>query len=99
VQIDADCGLIGGQYDSWSWSDARAYCDDHSMKSTMYDIYKGNQDDYLQCKKRLDVSEQDGISVEFVTWVQGDYDQEQNLGYIAPFDYLDFEIGDDQGNL
>ena len=101
LQIDADCGVVGGQYDSWHWTDARAYCDTHSMKNTMYDVYKGNQDDYLQCTKSFDVSKQDGISISFMTWVQGDYSNDDGyfgVYYITPYDYLNFEIGDAQGN-
>ena len=96
IQIDADCGEIGGHYDSWSWSDARAYCDDHSFKSTMYDIYKGNQDDYLQCTKSFDMSGQEAIEVSFMAWVEGDGQEE--AGYYWPYDYLDFEIGDQFGS-
>jgi len=100
VQIDADCGLIGGQYDSWTWTSARAYCDTHSMKNTMYDVYKGNQDDYLQCTKSFDVSKQDGVSIQFMCWVAGDWDAAYGISnyYVAPMDYLNFEIGDNGGN-
>jgi plastocyanin len=96
IQIDADCGVVGGHFDSWSWSDARAFCDDHSFKSTMYDIYKGNQDDYLQCTKSFDVSNQERVIVEFYAWVEGD--GLDFLGYYWPYDFLDFEIGDQFGN-
>jgi hypothetical protein len=88
IQIDADCGITGGHYDSFSWSDARAFCDDHSMKSTMYDIYKGNQDDYFECTKSFDISDQWAVEVEFYIWVEGQDDDYE------PFDYLSFEIGD-----
>lgn len=98
VQIDADCGLIGGHYDSFSWSDARASDGDHSMKSTMYDIYKGNQDDYLECTKTFDVSGQNAWLIDFDIWVEG---QEGGSPWAAggksmysPVDYLSFEIAD-----
>jgi len=93
IQIDADCGIVGGQYDSFTWSDARASDGDHSFKSTMYDIYKGNQDDYLECTKGFDVSEQAAVNVTFDIWVEGDYGYGGNwYWYYWPFDYLDFEI-------
>jgi hypothetical protein len=41
------------------------------MKTTMYDIYKGNQDDYLQCTKVFDVSAQAAVNVSFDVWVEG----------------------------
>jgi hypothetical protein len=90
IQIDADCGIVGGHYDSWSWSDARASDGDHSFKTTMYDIYKGNQDDYLECTKGFDVCDQNAVNVTFDVWVEGDYMDE--LGYYWPCDYVDFEI-------
>jgi hypothetical protein len=101
VQIDADSGLTGGYYDSWSWSDARAYCGDHSFKSTMYDVYKGNQDDYLQCTKSFDITDQEGINISFNFWVDGqggDHVIPNGAGRYTPVDYLDFEFGDQFGN-
>jgi hypothetical protein len=104
LQEDADCGLTKegnvGFFDTWTWSDARASpeCDGtHSMKNTMYDIYKGNQDDYLECTKSFDISDQQGINISFDIWVEGDYDYLYG-GYWTPYDFLDFEIGDDGGN-
>jgi len=38
VQIDLDCGIANGFFDTWSWSDARASDGDHSFKSTMYEV-------------------------------------------------------------
>jgi hypothetical protein len=58
----------------------------------MYDIYKGNQDDYLQCTKSFDMSSQEAIEVEFMAWVEGD--GLDLAGYYWPYDYLDFEVGD-----
>jgi len=98
IQIDADCGVVGGQFDSWAWTDARAFCDDHSMKNTMYDVYKGNQDDYLQCTKSFDISKQDAINISFMAWVQGDYENYVITRAITAYDYLDFEIGDNTSN-
>jgi len=100
VQIDGDCGLVGGYYDSWSWSDALATDGDHSMKTTMYDIYKGNQDDYLQCTKVFDVSEQDAVEVSFDVWVEGQYMEAWSYGgndMYSPIDYVSFEFSDDGG--
>jgi plastocyanin len=97
IQIDADCGIIGGQYDSWTWSDARASDGDHSFKSTMYDVYKGNQEDYLQCLKSFDISDQWGVNVSFDIYVDGD-GGDQIFGWAnayTPIDYLDFEVSDD----
>jgi hypothetical protein len=87
VQIDEDCGM-GGYFDSWSWSDARASDGDHSMKSTMYDIYKGNQDDYLECLIPFDMCGQSKFIVYFDVWVEGQYDD-----ITTPWDYVSFEIG------
>ena len=76
----------------------------------MYDIYKGNQDDYLECTKSFDISDQQGVNVSFDIWVEGDYDVFWAFGWMDPdgvvrgkaaytaFDYLDFEVGDDGGN-
>jgi hypothetical protein len=100
VQIDGDCGLVGGYYDSWSWSDARATDGDHSMKTTMYDIYKGNQDDYLQCTRVFDISEQDAVNVSFDVWVEGQYIDIWSTAYgdaYSPIDYVSFEFSDDGG--
>ena len=63
IQVDADCGVVGGHYDSFSWSDARSSDGDHSFKCSMYDIYKGNQNDYLQCTKSFDISDQSGVNI------------------------------------
>jgi hypothetical protein len=104
VQIDADCGLTGGQYDSWSWSDARANCGEHSMKSTMYDIYKGNQEDYLESTQCFDISDQYAVNVSFDIYVDGS--GLDSTGYFVdwalmayrtaymyvPYDFLDFEV-------
>ena len=73
IQIDADCGIVGGRYDSFAWSDVRASDGDHSFKTTMYDIYRGNQDDYLECTKDLDIRGQAAVNVTFDLWVEGDY--------------------------
>ena len=48
VQIDNDCG-VGGYIDSFSINNDRAYDGVFSMKSSMYTVYKGNQDDILLC--------------------------------------------------
>jgi hypothetical protein len=96
VQIDEDCAL-GGYYDSWSWSDARSKSGSHSMKSTMYDIYKGNQDDYLQMTRGIDLSGQDGVKVEFYTWVEGDGTIHDYYDNYLPYDWLGFMIGDGSG--
>jgi hypothetical protein len=95
VQIDEDCGM-GGYYDSWSWSDSRASDGDHSMKSTMYDIYKGNQDDILLCNRTFNASGQYAFRVEFDVWVEGQYDYYPTGGQYAymPYDFVAFEISD-----
>jgi hypothetical protein len=95
VQIDEDCGLIGGHYDSWSWSDARASDGDHSMKSTMYDIYKGNQDDYLEMRNCIDMSGQDRVKIEFDVWVEGQDNQDNAFVPYEFYDYVSFEVYDD----
>jgi hypothetical protein len=94
VQIDEDCGLIGGYYDSWSWSDARASDGDHSMKSTMYDIYKGNQDDYLEMRNCIDMSGQDRVKIEFDVWVEGQDNQDNTFVPDEFYDYVSFEVYD-----
>jgi hypothetical protein len=99
VQIDGDCGLVGGHFDSWSWSDARASDGDHSMKNTMYDIYKGNQLDYLECTIPFDMTGQYGVLVEFDIWVEGHgdyfgYTDSWGLPCYTVIDYLSFEIWD-----
>jgi len=116
MQVDKDCGVDKegnpGFFDTWTWTDARANCGtEHSMKCTMYDVYKGNQDDYLECTKSFDISEQQGIRIDFDIWVEGDYDEFWAMGFYNPltgyttteslytvFDYLDFEVGDEYGN-
>ena len=106
IQVDEDCGedKLGnpGFYDTWTWTDERANCgSEHSMKNTMYDIYKGNQDDFLECTISFDISDQQGVKVEFDAWVEGDYDSfwagPMGATYTV-FDYLDFEVGDWGGN-
>jgi hypothetical protein len=94
IQIDEDCGIVGGQYDSWSWSDARASDGDHSMKSTMYDIYKGNQDDYLQMRNCIDMSGQDRVKIEFDVWVEGQDNQDNTFVPTEFYDYVSFEVYD-----
>jgi hypothetical protein len=93
IQIDQDCAVMGGHYDSWTWSDARASDGDHSFKSTMYDIYKGNQDDYLVLRQEFDVCDQYAVIVYFDVWAEGDYDDSDN-GILTPYDFASFEIGD-----
>jgi len=52
IQVDGDCGVVGGHYDSWVISDARSSPadagGDFSFHSTMYGEYKADQDDYLE---------------------------------------------------
>ncbi|MBS3778574.1 MAG: hypothetical protein KGY50_04710, partial [Candidatus Thermoplasmatota archaeon] len=91
VQIDEDCAM-NGYYDSFSWSDARSSDGDHSMKSTMYETYKGNQDDYLQCTKTFDVSDQQSVKFSFDIWVEGQWDDP--FGLYSPYDFLSFDISD-----
>lgn len=115
MEVDHDCGVDKegnpGFFDTWTWTDARASCGDHSMKNTMYDVYKGNQDDYLECTKSFYITDQQGIKVEFDIWVEGDYNEyyatsfyNPCTGYTTseslytPFDKFDFEVGDDGGN-
>ncbi len=106
MQIDRDCGMDPdgntGFFDTWTWTDARAYCGDHSFKNSMYDIYKGNQDDYLQCTKSFDVRDQYGTKVNFKIWVDGSQEEVYAFGpgqgVYSVFDYLDFEVGDQNGN-
>ena len=67
----------------------------------MYDIYKGNQDDYLMCTKSFDVRDQYGIKVNFKIWVEGSGDVVYSSGgsdIYSVWDYLDFEVGDHMGN-
>ncbi len=99
IQIDEDCGMTGGQFDSWTVSDARSFDGDYSFKSTMYDVYKGNQDDYLRLQEGLDVSDQAAVEVNFKIWVDGDGVEDSLYGGALwkPYDYLDFEIGDSTG--
>ncbi|UCB59083.1 MAG: hypothetical protein JSV67_01940, partial [Thermoplasmatales archaeon] len=115
IQVDMDCGEDKegnpGFYDTWTLTNARANCDsEHSMKNTMYSIYKGNQDDFLECTKSFDISDKKGVKVEFDIWVEGDWDEFWSIGFTdpdgvvrskrmyTPFDYLDFEVGDWAGN-
>jgi plastocyanin len=105
MQIDLDCGMDPdgnvGFFDTWTWTDARAYCEEHSMKNTMYDIYKGNQDDYLMCTKSFDVRDQYGTKVNFKIWVEGQGDivyASSGNDIYSVWDYLDFEVGDHNGN-
>jgi hypothetical protein len=97
IQIDEDCGgLPGGHIDGWKISDARASDGDYSFKCTMYDIYKGNQDDILMCTKSFDITDQNGVKVEFDIWVDGSGDTDPITGYdnYRVYDYLSFEVGD-----
>jgi hypothetical protein len=75
-QIDFDCGLSGGYYDGWSWSDARASEGDHSFKCTMYDEYKNEQYDRLYMKDLIDLTDFDEeiewVTFSFDIWVQGE---------------------------
>jgi hypothetical protein len=57
----------------------------------MYDIYKGNQDDYFMCTIPFDVSDQAFVVAEFDCWVEGQWDI---WDYYTPYDYLDFEVWD-----
>jgi hypothetical protein len=99
-QIDGDCSVVGGYYDGWSWSDARATDGDHSFKCTMYDEYKNMQEDYLamKCCKALDVSDQHDVNVTFDVWVAGEYAQwyvdTWGSSIYTPLDYLDFGFRD-----
>lgn len=111
-QIDKDCGSDDSSgegpdhgFDMFTWTDARASDGDHSFKNSMYDIYKGNQDDYLKCLKEFDLDEDDDgwadyayIKVNFDIWVEGEavFDTEgyENYYGYAPTDYLSFEVGD-----
>ena len=95
IQVDGDCGVVGGHYDSWVISDARASPaeagGDFSFHSTMYDEYKSCQDDYLETTSGYDFSEYEYLEVKFDIWVEGEY----SYGYYyMPFDYLDFEVKD-----
>jgi hypothetical protein len=91
IQIDADCA-IGGYYDGWAWSDARASDGDHSFKSTMYPEYHNCQEDYFQMQKGLYVCDQYAVRVEFDIWVAGEYGDwyaDYWAGEIyTPLDYL-----------
>jgi Big-like domain-containing protein len=96
IQVDGDCGVMGGHYDSWVISDARASPaeagGDFSFHSTMYGEYKSCQDDYLETTAGYDLAEYDFVEVKFDIWVEGEYEYN---GYYQPFDYLDFEVWDD----
>jgi hypothetical protein len=105
IQIDGDCGIAQdgsvGFYDTWTWSDARANCGTHSMKSTMYDVYKGNQDDYLEKSVGFDICDQYAVNVSFDIWVAGDGQLHPDLEQAADgtrsqryilFDYLEFVL-------
>jgi hypothetical protein len=103
IQIDQDCGMTSqgpGHYDSWTHSDARsspADGGDYSFKCSMYDIYKGNQDDFFRCTRYFDISDQQGVNVSFDCYVDGSAATLWAPGgqrVYTPFDYLDFEISD-----
>jgi len=107
-EVDGDCGLAGGYYDGWSWSDARACDGDHSFKCTMYDEYKNMQEDYLYMKKTFDLTDEiealDGtclddigeVNVTFDIYVAGEYDTWYvdfwYNEFYTPLDYLMFGI-------
>ena len=102
IQVDKDCGLTPegdvGFYDTWSWSDARASDGDHSMKNTMYDIYKGNQEDILQCTKVFDMCDQYYYNVSFDVWVEGQwFSNFMTPPPAAYYDYVTFEYSLDGG--
>jgi hypothetical protein len=106
-QIDLDCGIPGGYYDGWSWSDARACGSDHSFKSTMYDEYKNMQDDILYLKDCIDLTADefelcDGgtveiddvgmVNISFDIFVDGEHDDYMWNAYRTPLDYLIFGL-------
>jgi hypothetical protein len=61
----------------------------------MFDEYKGNQLDYLECTISFDVSWQEKVIVGFWAWVRGD--RYYTDGYYVVADAMSFEIGDDTG--
>ena len=99
-QVDGDCGMIGGYYDGWAWSDARASDGDHSFKSTMYDEYKNMQEDWIQmkCCKALDLTGQCSVKVQFDTYVAGEYAvwyvDTWSSSLYNPLDFLTFGFRD-----
>jgi hypothetical protein len=101
IQVDIDCGLDAegnvGFFDTWTWSDKRAFTGEHSFKCTMYDHYKGNQDDYFQCTQSFDVSDQYKVNVSFNIWVEGQGDTPTGWWVYSIYDFLAFEVGDDTG--
>jgi hypothetical protein len=99
IQVDQDCGMTPdgqvGFFDTWTHSDARASDGDYSFKCTMYDIYKGNQDDILMCTKSFDISEQTAINVSYDIFVDGSGTTgQQDYPFYLPYDYLSFEFSD-----
>jgi hypothetical protein len=96
IQIDGDCSEVGGYFDTFSWSDARASDGEHSMKSTMYDVYKGNQNDYLELQDCFNFSGQHSFNVSFDVWVEGQ-DEDTWMPPNIFYDYLSFEIDDGAG--
>jgi hypothetical protein len=109
-QIDFDCGIVGGYYDGWSWSDARACCGDHSFKNTMYDEYKNMQMDVLMMKQGIDLTQDeyvlcDGtlledvdintVNVSFDIFVDGEWAPWSNS--YEPLDFLEFWLSDGTG--
>jgi len=101
IQVDGDCAVTGGHYDSWVRSDARASDGDYAMHSTMYPEYKASQDDYLEMQMYeepcdgiyggLDATGQDFVELKFDVWVEG-----EGVGgsYYHPYDFLNVQVYD-----
>jgi len=61
-----DCAI-----DTWSWSDARSHSSGHSMHSSMFDTYLGNQNDYLILHQTLD-NDFTRLKLDFWHWCDGE---------------------------
>jgi hypothetical protein len=66
-----DSSSPDGAIDTWSWSDARSHSPGHSMHSSMFDTYLGNQNDYLVLYLPLD-GEYEDLKLTFWHWMEGE---------------------------
>jgi hypothetical protein len=75
-----DSSSPDGAIDTWSWSDARSHSPGHSMHSSMFDTYLGNQNDYLVLYMPLDGDYRD-LKLNFWHWMEGEVlvvDEDEN---------------------
>jgi hypothetical protein len=66
-----DSSSPDGAIDTWSWSDARSHSPGHSMHSSMFDTYLGNQNDYLVLYLPLD-KDYESLKLVFWHWMEGE---------------------------